>query len=187
MDFTRPRMPASDFKNIMQAIKVIIDNWPSTSFPIEWTPIIISISALIATFYSLFITNKSFRRSVRPFVSAANVLDPDTKIDNPKAIIFTVTNAPAKITKCNLKIVSEKIVLMKKDCGANTIEYPEKIWFHSLSEEEFQKIIKNPNLIRVVLITYYSIDDKKKEYNFELIQDYDEVNKKWNNRNVVAS
>ncbi len=173
----------------MQAIKVIIDNWPNTSFLAEWIPIIISLLVLLATFYSLWITNKNFRKSVRPFVSASNVLEPATNIDNPKAMAFIVRNAPAKIIKCEFRIISNNVVLHEKDCGANTIEYPQdekSIWAYSLNELDFDHIKIKANLIREVLIEYCPIDDNKK-YIFKLIQNYDYIYHKWNNRNIIAS
>lgn len=174
----------------MNKVNVIIDNWPSKKHLLEYTPVYIAVIALFVSLYSVYLTRQAFIVSHRPYVWANNfaVIDPEKKsiIEKHNIIAFRILNAPAKITRLEVRInIENKKIPDYTD--RNIVRYPddEKTqWTYAYSDEDFKTAISNMSdvdkakLSRIIEIEYSALDGGK-IYHYKLHQSFDPAVQQW--------
>jgi len=179
----------------MDPIRVIIENWLSTPWYIEWIPIIIAIIALFTSLVSLYWTREEFIRNTRPFVWASSygVVNHEEKtiIPIPHRIAFRVKNSPAKISKLKVQINLDEVQLFL-NTEENFVRFPDETseWSFGFSKDAFGNIMDRPSeqqskLRRIISIKYSSLGGRKK-YHYELEQSYNPLENQWIDCNVHA-
>jgi hypothetical protein len=172
----------------MEPLKIIIDNWPSTSWMTTYSPILIAGVALLVSLYSAHLSRKSYRLSSRPYVWASSygVIDQakNTIIPVAQRLGYCVTNAPTKIIQNTVKVLlGDREVFSHSD--NDFVRFPDgsSEWSFSIGESEFTKILSEykssgESLSRKVNVSYSSLDGGK-EYSYTLIQEYIETDSQW--------
>ena len=178
-----------------ETTKVLIENWPNNPWHKDWIPILIAVIAMITSVVSLCLTRKEFIKSSRPYVWASNygVIDYENKtiIAIPYQIAFRVKNNPARIIHIDIEIKYNTEILFSHVIK-NIVRFPDMTseWYFSISNEEFQKIMKHSNgdtrnLTRVINIKYSSLDGGR-IYKYMLIQRYEPLDNQWKDMNESA-
>ncbi len=176
----------------MDATKVIIENWPKTNYLLVYIPLFIALSALVVSWYSAYLTRKSFIMSHRPYVwgSSYAVIDSDNKtiIPVPHKVGYRVRNSPARIIRSEVKISLNKEMLL-----VNTVEdlvrFPDEKseWSFGVGEKNFKEIMdrsdeEKSKLVRLISLYYSSFCDTK-IYHYELTQSFEPSENQWKDTN----
>jgi hypothetical protein len=186
----------------MESIKVIIENWPIGPWHEKFIPLAVGILALIISIASLYFTRKSFRRNSRPFIWANNFASLNEHrllVNEPKKILFRISNSPAKIINKTIKLllktnISNKV--LHEHSESNIIQFPDNMsqWDYAISDNEFtnylrelkNNIVNKGEFERIIEIKYSSIDGGKK-YSYNLKQKYDLSTDNWKTYSTSAN
>lgn len=172
----------------MEPLKIIIDNWPSTSWMTTYSPILIAGVAVLVSLYSAHLSRKSYRLSSRPYVWASSygVIDQAKKtiIPVPYRLAYRVTNTPTKVIENTVTILlGDKEVFSHSD--NNFVRFPDgsSEWSFSIGESEYTEIqnqykSSGESLSRKVKVRYSSLSGGK-EYSYTLTQEYIDIDGQW--------
>lgn len=179
----------------MDALKVVIENWPKTNHLLAYVPIIIAIIALAVSLYSVYLTRKTFIATHRPYVwgGSHGVVDSDKKIiiPIPFRIGYRVKNSPARIirTEVEINLNTESLFAHTQE---NIVRFPDEKseWTFSIGEEDFKKIMNRSDedkskLSRLISIEYSSLGDGK-IYHYELQQSFNPIENQWKDTSEKA-
>ena len=169
----------------MDPLKVIIDNWPSGTWP-KHIPTAIAVFALIISIASLYWGRKQFESSTRPYVYFLDRSDPDGK-PTPQAILFFVSNSPAQIKKITYDFYypngKEKVGFhqYKQD---NLVKFPNTStrseWIYVVGDfdEKLHKIPTTVTLKRKIRIDYSFLSGNGNFF-YESEAEYNSKEKTW--------
>ena len=178
----------------MDAVKVIVENWPKTNHFLEYVPVIIAVIALAVSLYSVYLTRRAFIASHRPYVWAINygVIDADANIlPIPFRVAYRVRNAPAKIIRSEVKIdLGERQLFVHTD--RDIVRFPDERseWSFAIGKEQFEEIMDRSTddkakLSRLMTIEYSSLGGGE-NYHFKLRQSFSPVENQWKDVNEEA-
>ena len=193
-------------KNIqtMETTKVIIEKWPKDPWLKTWMPFIISS---IFTLIALFLSLKSFNytkvestRNSRPYVWAMDYYYNDSMnrlIQEPKNIMFGISNSPAKIFKLEIHIkLKEKTgyrELISPMIEYDFVRFPsnDAKWWVCIGEKNWSQIEQlspdeKRNIERHILIQYSFLDGRDK-FEFKLVQKFIIEDNQWQNIDIQAN
>ncbi|RQO74255.1 hypothetical protein DBR43_02325 [Pedobacter sp. KBW06] len=160
----------------MQPLKVIIENWQKVPWFTTWVPQIVGLIALGVSLYALDVTRKQFMLSTRPYIQAMNFWDQNENKQVNENFIFSLGNAPAKISKMDVKLYYKDQIVDKT--LYNLVRFPAtgSTWAYAFPQKEFDKLLNasrgdEANFFRSVRIEYTGINGGK-VYFSELVQNF---------------
>jgi len=184
----------------MDTMRVIIENWPSSSWLNIWAPIAIALFALGVSIYSSYLTRRGVVLSHRPyaFVQTFAYRDNEQKLVTAlRTVAVRCLNAPAQTVRTeyaysvvrNNRVEEEVVdtrrddvtqVLYPVDPGVNQVTYTIDFDLESLTgASDIQK------LFRTVTMEYKDISSER-HYRFEGKWEYDRAGKTWKPLRLIA-
>jgi hypothetical protein len=181
-------------ENLMEPIKIAIQNWPSTDYIstiIAISSIAVSIAAVLVSIYSAHLSRATLIASKRSFVWAMSYLWSGESRNNkitpiPYIVALRVLNAPAQIEVLLFQVILNNTILFEH-ADNDLVMFPSEKSEYSLSisETNFAAIVNkihdsSNDAFRVVTIKYKAIDGNSK-YTYELHQIFDKCDGHWRN------
>ncbi len=180
----------------MESIKIFIENWPTTNWVAQYTPIVIAAIAVIVSLYSAYLSRRSFDLSSRPYVWASSygVVDQGKRhIDPvPQRVGYRVKNAPAKVLESliSVNLGDEQIFSHNEQ---NFVRFPDESseWSFAIGQDSFESIMNKYDtsdqpLIRKVDVKYMALSGGRK-YKYSLVQEYIKSENQWKDIGSQAS
>ena len=184
----------------MDTMRVIIENWPSSSWLDISVPIAIALFALLVSIYSAWFTRREFVLSHRPYAIVQTFAYLDSRrqlVTDLKKVMYRCLNAPAQTVRTEYRYsvvrrdrIEEEVVDTRRDDvtqvlypfdpGTNQVTYTTDFDLTTLAESpDIQK------LFRTVSLTYKEISSRR-HYRFEGRWEYDRDGRTWKPLRLTA-